>query len=89
MLARQTWSPGAYLPRWGLLQPPRLLFTNHIQCSENAIGSIYSVLNKCCGQVMSEEQRPGTLMLTVPLCSTRGRLRAVNLMVVILLLHMY
>src|SRR6202034_3860118 len=36
-----------------------------IQCPENAIGGIYSVLNKRRGQVMSEEQRPGTPMFTV------------------------
>lgn len=36
-----------------------------IQCPENAIGGIYSVLNKRRGQVNSEEQRPGTPMFTV------------------------
>lgn len=36
-----------------------------IQCPENAIGGIYSVLNKRRGQVVSEEQRPGTPMFTV------------------------
>jgi len=36
-----------------------------IQCPENAIGGIYSVLNKRRGQVMSEQQRPGTPMFTV------------------------
>lgn len=36
-----------------------------IQCPENAIGGIYSVLNKRRGQVFSEEQRPGTPMFTV------------------------
>jgi elongation factor 2 len=36
-----------------------------IQCPENAIGGIYSVLNKRRGQVTSEEQRPETPMFTV------------------------
>ena len=36
-----------------------------IQCPENAIGGIYSCLNKRRGQVFSEEQRPGTPMFTV------------------------
>lgn len=36
-----------------------------IQCPENAIGGIYSVLNKRRGQVISEEQRPGTPIFTV------------------------
>jgi elongation factor 2 len=50
---------------------PPLLFSNlsfpvvEIQCPENAIGGIYSVLNRRRGQVMSEEQRPGTPMFTV------------------------
>ena len=39
--------------------------TVEIQCPENAIGGIYSVLNKRRGQVFSEEQRPGTPMFTV------------------------
>jgi elongation factor 2 len=36
-----------------------------IQCPENAIGGVYSCLNKRRGQVFSEEQRPGTPMFTV------------------------
>ncbi len=36
-----------------------------IQCPENAIGGIYSVLNKRRGQVFSEEQRVGTPMFTI------------------------
>ncbi|KAF8337923.1 P-loop containing nucleoside triphosphate hydrolase protein [Cantharellus anzutake] len=36
-----------------------------ILCPENAIGGIYSVLNRRRGQVFSEEQRPGTPMFTV------------------------
>ena len=36
-----------------------------IQCPENAIGGIYSCLNKRRGQVFSEEQRLGTPMFTV------------------------
>jgi elongation factor 2 len=39
--------------------------TVEIQCPENAIGGIYSCLNKRRGQVFSEEQRPGTPMFTV------------------------
>ncbi|KAG2053090.1 EF-G C-terminal domain-like protein, partial [Suillus hirtellus] len=40
-------------------------FTAEIQCPENAIGSIYSVLNRHHGQVSSEEQRLGMPMFTV------------------------
>jgi len=36
-----------------------------INCPENAIGGVYSCLNKRRGQVFSEEQRPGTPMFTV------------------------
>ena len=39
--------------------------TVEIQCPENAIGGVYSCLNKRRGQVFSEEQRPGTPMFTV------------------------
>ena len=42
-----------------------LAFAVEIQCPENAIGGIYSVLNRRRGQVFSEEQRPGTPMFTV------------------------
>ena len=42
---------------------PRFLV--EIQCPENAIGGIYSCLNKRRGQVFSEEQRIGTPMFTV------------------------
>ena len=48
--------------------PPKFYLTVpivEIQCPENAIGGIYSVLNKRRGQVFSEEQRPGTPMFTV------------------------
>lgn len=41
------------------------VFLVEIQCPENAIGGIYSVLNKKRGQVVSEEQRPGTPLFTV------------------------
>lgn len=44
-----------------ILTPP----TVEIQCPENAIGGIYSVLNRRRGQVFSEEQRPGTPMFMV------------------------
>jgi elongation factor 2 len=40
-------------------------FPVEIQCPENAIGGIYSVLNRRRGQVFSEEQRPGKPMFTV------------------------
>ena len=40
-------------------------YSVEIQCPENAIGGIYSCLNKRRGQVFSEEQRPGTPMFTV------------------------
>ncbi|EPQ60327.1 P-loop containing nucleoside triphosphate hydrolase protein [Gloeophyllum trabeum ATCC 11539] len=46
----------------GLQEPVYLV---EIQCPENAIGGIYSCLNKRRGQVFSEEQRPGTPMFTV------------------------
>ncbi|KAF8347045.1 P-loop containing nucleoside triphosphate hydrolase protein [Amanita rubescens] len=46
----------------GLQEP---IYLVEIQCPENAIGGIYSVLNKRRGQVFSEEQRPGTPMFTV------------------------
>jgi elongation factor 2 len=51
-----------------LLAEPRIqepVFLVEIQCPENAIGGIYSVLNKKRGQVLSEEQRPGTPLFTV------------------------
>jgi elongation factor 2 len=46
----------------GIQEPVYLV---EIQCPENAIGGIYSVLNKRRGQVFSEEQRVGTPMFTV------------------------
>lgn len=51
-----------------LLAEPKIqepVFLVEIQCPENAIGGIYSVLNKKRGQVVSEEQRPGTPLFTV------------------------
>ncbi|KAG8976221.1 Elongation factor 2 [Tulasnella sp. 425] len=45
------------------LQEP--VYLVEIQCPENAIGGIYSVLNRRRGQVFSEEQRPGTPIFTV------------------------
>lgn len=51
-----------------LLAEPRIqepVFLVEIQCPENAIGGIYSVLNTKRGQVLSEEQRPGTPLFTV------------------------
>lgn len=41
------------------------IFLVEVQCPENCIGGIYSVLNKKRGQVVSEEQRPGTPLFTV------------------------
>ncbi|KAI0778312.1 P-loop containing nucleoside triphosphate hydrolase protein [Trametes elegans] len=46
----------------GLQEPVYLV---EIQCPENAIGGIYSCLNRRRGQVFSEEQRIGTPMFTV------------------------
>jgi len=46
----------------GVQEPVYLV---EVQCPENAIGGIYSVLNKRRGQVFSEEQRIGTPMFTV------------------------
>ena len=51
-----------------LLAEPRIqepVFLVEIQCPENAVGGIYSVLNKKRGQVISEEQRPGTPLFTI------------------------
>ena len=51
-----------------LLAEPRIqepVFLVEIQCPEQAVGGIYSVLNKKRGQVISEEQRPGTPLFTV------------------------
>ncbi|KIJ38430.1 hypothetical protein M422DRAFT_210847 [Sphaerobolus stellatus SS14] len=52
----------ALLATPGLQEP---IYLVEIQCPENAIGGIYSCLNKRRGQVFSEEQRPGTPMFTV------------------------
>jgi elongation factor 2 len=46
----------------GLQEPVYLV---EIQCPENAIGGIYSCLNKRRGQVFAEEQRPGTPMFMI------------------------
>jgi len=46
----------------GIQEP---IYLVEIQCPENAIGGIYSVLNRRRGQVFAEEQRPGTPMFTV------------------------
>jgi len=46
----------------GLQEP---IYLVEIQCPENAIGGIYSVLNRRRGQVFAEEQRPGTPMFTI------------------------
>lgn len=51
-----------------LLAEPKIqepVFLVEIQCPETAVGGIYSVLNKKRGQVISEEQRPGTPLFTV------------------------
>ncbi|VEU20320.1 DEKNAAC101232 [Brettanomyces naardenensis] len=51
-----------------LLAEPKIqepVFLVEVQCPENAIGGIYSVLNKKRGQIVSEEQRPGTPLFTV------------------------
>jgi len=45
------------------LQEP--IYLVEIQCPENAIGGVYSCLNKRRGQVFSEEQRPGTPIFNV------------------------
>ncbi|KAJ8662466.1 elongation factor 2 [Lichtheimia ornata] len=46
----------------GLQEPVYLV---EVQCPENALGGIYSVLNRRRGVVFSEEQRPGTPMMTI------------------------
>lgn len=51
-----------------LTAAPRLLepvFLVEIQCPEHVLGSIYGVMNKRRGQVVGEEQRPGTPMYNV------------------------
>lgn len=51
-----------------LMCQPRIVepvFLVEIQCPENAVGGIYSVLNRRRGQVISEEQRAGTPLFTV------------------------
>ncbi|KAI9316491.1 elongation factor 2 [Dichotomocladium elegans] len=45
------------------IQEPMYLV--EIQCPETAIGGIYNVLNRRRGVVFSEEQRPGTPMMTI------------------------
>lgn len=64
-----TWSSRACVPWYVMSSPsqccPKNLVSVEIQCPENAIGGIYSVLNRRRGQVFSEEQRPGTPMFTV------------------------
>ncbi|KAI8973898.1 elongation factor 2 [Pilobolus umbonatus] len=46
----------------GIQEPVYLV---EIQCPENAIGGIYSCLNKRRGQVFSEDQKPGIPLMTV------------------------
>ncbi|KAI8097416.1 elongation factor 2 [Halteromyces radiatus] len=46
----------------GIQEPMYLV---EVQCPESAIGGIYSVLNRRRGVVFSEEQRPGTPMMTI------------------------
>jgi elongation factor 2 len=51
-----------------LTASPRILepvFLVEIQCPESVLGSIYGVMNKRRGQVIGEEQRPGTPMYNV------------------------
>lgn len=50
------------LAKPGLQEP---VYQVEVQCPENALGGIYSTLNKKRGMVFSEEQRPGTPMYTV------------------------
>jgi len=69
LLARQPCAARARLPWYTIVLTVKKCFLTfpivEIQCPENAIGGIYSVLNKRRGQVFSEEQRPGTPMFTV------------------------
>ncbi|KAG6819008.1 translation elongation factor 2 [Arthromyces matolae] len=46
----------------GLQEP---IYLVEVQCPETAVGGVYSVLSKRRGQVLSEEQRPGTPMFTI------------------------
>lgn len=52
----------ALLANPGLQEP---MYMVEMQTPENALGGIYSVLNKKRGHVFSEEQRVGTPMYTV------------------------
>jgi len=61
-VCRRVCYAAALLATPGLQEP---IYLVEIQCPENAIGGIYSVLNRRRGQVFSEEQRPGTPMFTV------------------------
>jgi elongation factor 2 len=45
------------------LQEP--VYLVEIRCPKIAIGAVYSCLNKRRGQVLSQEQRPGTPMFTI------------------------
>lgn len=71
VFTRHTRSPRANVP-WYVIDDDItlnkfliILPTVEIQCPENAIGGIYSVMNKRRGQVFSEEQRIGTPMFTI------------------------
>lgn len=46
----------------GLQEPMYLV---EVQCPENAIGGIYSVMNRRRGVVISEDSRPGTPMMNI------------------------
>jgi elongation factor 2 len=46
----------------GIQEP---IYLVEIQCPDTVMGGIYSVLNRRRGQVFSEEQRPGTPLVTV------------------------
>jgi len=51
-----------------LTAQPRLMepiFLVDIQCPQTAIGGIYSVMNKKRGQIVEEQQRPGTPLVSV------------------------
>lgn len=51
-----------------MVSEPRLMepiFLVEIQCPESAMGGIYTVLNRRRGQIMGEEQRPGTPLYNV------------------------
>ena len=60
--ARRVIYASALLAKPAVQEP---VFLVEIQCPQSAVGGIYSTLNRKRGQVVSEEQRPGTPLMNV------------------------